>query len=108
MLSTYISTILAGIVIGAVNETWPARVLVPLGWGYIRCMYQWLLRGHVEFSARMAAESHGQDHPESWSAVVRDFLRKHPVLGFYLKEYFMALAIALFFSMLTGMFLTIF
>jgi hypothetical protein len=111
MLSAYFSTIIAGIIIGGVNETWPARLLVPLGWGYIRCMYQWLLRGHVAFSARIAAESYGKDHPdhpEIWGAIMRDFLRKHPVLGFYLKEYFIALAIALFFSILTGIFLAIF
>jgi hypothetical protein len=108
MPSAYISTILAGILIGALNETWPARFLVPLGWGYFRCMYQWLLKGHRDFSPESAAEKLKLDNPNPWAQKIREYLLRHPPFAFYFMEYFKAYTISLFFSVAAGLIKSLF
>ncbi len=103
MLSAYISTVLAGILIGALNETWGARFLVPLGWGYIRCMYLWLLKGHRDFSPESAAEKLKPGNPNPWARKMRKYLLRHPAFAFYFMEYFKTYVIALFFSVAAGL-----
>lgn len=108
MLSAYISTVLAGILIGALNETWAARIFVPLGWGYLWCMYQWLLKGHRDFSPESTAEKLKLDNPNSWARKIREYLLRHPTFGFYFMEYFKAYTISLFFSVATGLIKSLF
>ncbi len=97
----------AGLLIGIVNDYWPARLLVPLAWGFTWCLYLWLGEEHREFIERNAMARDRWDDNEAWRQGFRGFLRARPVLGFYFIEYGTAFFTSLVFSVLAGLAMTI-
>ncbi len=94
---------IAGLLIGAVNDLWLARILLPLVWGTTWCFYQSFYVTNKEIREKSAIRRDGWYDNESWSQGFRGFLRTHPVIGFYFVEYFTAFITALVFSVLAGL-----
>jgi len=53
--------VIAGLLIGWVNDPWAARILVPFGWGIVWCLYQAIRGGDRIFVA--GKEMAGIDPP---------------------------------------------
>ena len=84
--------VIAGVMIGLVNDTWLARILIPFGWGAVFCIYSAFGRGDKRDAfvtqalhrgqTAMAGMTHGQ--------------------AFYFIEYATATTTSLVFSIITG------
>jgi len=89
--------VIVGIIIGISNEAWLARLLVPVVWGIIWCVYLWIKGDKFsEFITR--AENINQ--PPKWGM-------SH-AQAFYFIEYSTAFFTSLFFSLLFGFFKDLF
>jgi hypothetical protein len=84
--------VIAGILIGIVNDTWFARVLACFIWGAVFLVYTSILRQ----DAKVAFISHTKERgkPLKWGLP--------PTLWFYVIEYFTATFTSLPFALMAG------
>jgi hypothetical protein len=82
--------VIAGILIGAVNDTWLSRVLIPFGWGVIFCIFKSIMR-RDEIDAFIASRG---NQKAKWGMSTAQ--------ANYFIEYATATTTALFFSVIAG------
>jgi hypothetical protein len=80
--------VLAGLMIGWLNDEWLARLTIPFAWAALWCLQKWLVQAHRRFEA----ERHGQ--------VAR--LGMSHRLAFYVIEFNTAAVTSLVFSVIVG------
>ncbi len=84
--------VLAGVLIGFVNDTWPARILIPFGWGVIFCIYTSITRRDKIDAFVAQGEMRGQKAKGGMSHAQ----------AFYFIEYATATTTSLIFSVVAG------
>jgi len=82
--------VIAGILIGLVNDTWLSRVIVPFGWGVIFCIYISIMQ-RDRLDAFVASRG---NQKAKWGMP--------PVQAYYFIEYGTATTTSLIFSIITG------
>ena len=76
--------VIAGILIGIINDLWVARIIIPFLWGIAWCLYQWVLGGEKITNRNIVR----------WNLSGSQ--------AFYLIEYLTATTTALAFSLFSG------
>ena len=84
--------IIAGILIGIVNDTWVARSIIPFGWGVIWCVNLWIRQDNLKSSLEHAKKRNstpkwGMSHTQA----------------FYFIEFSTAVFTSLICSLLSGL-----
>lgn len=85
-------SVVAGIILGVVNENWLARIIAPFGWGMIWCVYQWILKDKLQAYVRNAGE---RGVKPKWGMSYTQ--------AFYFIEYLTAAFTSLLFSITSGL-----
>ena len=84
--------VIAGILIGIVNDTWLSRLIIPFIWGFVFCIYTSIFRRDKRDVFITNAEIH--DIKAKWGM--------SNVQAFYFIEYFTASFTSLLFSIISG------
>ena len=88
---SYPNTI-AGILIGIVSDAWLARLIAPIIWGVVFCIYTSLVRLDARDAFIAKAEMHNKTAKWGFSHIQ----------VFYFVEYMTAVSISLIFSIVSG------
>lgn len=80
--------VIAGLLIGWLNDEWLLRLTIPLIWGAVWCVYNWLVRADRTFET-----THSSQKP-AWGLSNRG--------AFYLIEFNTAATTSLAFSLVAG------
>ena len=85
--------VIAGLMIGFVNEVWFTRLLAPFLWGVVFCVYTWIIRQDRFNTFLTNAEKRGRE--SKWGM-------SHKA-AFYFIEYLTALTTSMAFSLVGGL-----
>jgi hypothetical protein len=85
--------VIAGILIGIANDTWLARLIIPLAWGLVFCVYTSIARRDKRDA--FITQSQGRDRQAKWGM-------SH-MQTFYFVEYLTATSTSLIFSIISGL-----
>ena len=83
---------IAGILIGAINDAWLLRLLIPFGWGFVYLLYI-----SITDADRRTAHVQNAEKPDH-----RPRFGLSPLMAFYTIEYGTALVTSLNFSIISG------
>jgi hypothetical protein len=85
--------VIAGILIGIVNDLWVPRLIIPFGWGFVFCFYQSFFSSNRR--AAFIEDAQSLDRPLKFGM--------NPRTGFYFVEYCTAVSTSVLFSVISGL-----
>lgn len=80
--------VIAGVVMGWVNDSWSARLIAPFIWGVVWCVRFWITSAHRTFKLNEGSAG------EAWGL--------NSTSAFYVIEYGTSVTTSLLFSVLVG------